>query len=92
MNTTNPSDSESRFEEWYSKEHPPLGSNFEWLTRVICKHAWDAQIVHYRPIIAAKDREIERLREVLQRIADTDYRGNRSSESVMALEALRETK
>ncbi len=40
---------------------------------------------------AAKDR-IKRLEEALHRIANTDYRGNRSTESQIAFEALKEAK
>ena len=44
-----------------------------------------------RELNAANDR-IKRLEEALSRIANQDYRGNRSTESQMAFEALEEAK
>jgi hypothetical protein len=42
-------------------------------------------------LIAANDR-IKRLEEALHRIANTDYRGHRSTESQIAFQALKEAK
>lgn len=44
-----------------------------------------------RELNAANER-IRRLEEALQRIANQDYRGNRSTESQVAFEALKEAK
>jgi cell division septum initiation protein DivIVA len=38
------------------------------------------------------NQHIKRLEEALHRIANTDYRGNRSTESQIAFEALKEAK
>ena len=40
----------------------------------------------------ALKQRIKRLEEALHRIANTDYRGNRSTESQIAFEALKEAK
>ena len=40
----------------------------------------------------ASNQRIKRLEETLRRIANTDYRGNRSTESQIAFEALNEAK
>ena len=42
----------------------------------------------YKELEEAKER-IKRLEEALRRIANTDYRGNRSTESQIAFEALK---
>jgi hypothetical protein len=40
----------------------------------------------------AADKRIKRLEEALRKIANTDYRGNRSTESQIAFEAMKEAK
>jgi hypothetical protein len=49
----------------------------------------NAEIAELRAELEAVKVENARLREVLKRIANTDYRGNRSSESQIAFDALK---
>jgi hypothetical protein len=56
----------------------------------IMRETWmaDAQSIKIRD----QQERIKRLEEALRRIANTDYRGNRSTESQIAFEALKEAK
>jgi predicted RNase H-like nuclease (RuvC/YqgF family) len=47
---------------------------------------------HLRKDCEEQKQRIKRLEEALHRIANTDYRGNRSTESQIAFEALKEDK
>lgn len=49
-----------------------------------------AECERLRAQLAAAQADTARLREALQTIADTDFRGNRSHESALAYRALRE--
>ena len=51
----------------------------------------ELNVVQSQEIIALKDR-IKRLEEALSQIANQDYRGNRSTESQIAFEALKGAK
>ena len=50
------------------------------------------EVDEYRRAIVDLEAKIKRLEEALRRIANQDYRGNRSTESQIAAEALKEAK
>ena len=64
-------------------------SDKEWEKRA--ERAVEVSIYWFDKFNAA-NRRIKRLEEALHRIANADYRGNRSTESQIAFEALREVK
>ena len=65
------------------KNYVKIGNGFEDLTKQ-AKLVW----AEHKQLQA----ENEKLKEALEKIANADYRGNRSSESVIAFNALKLTK
>ena len=72
---------------WNITRNSKLGEFESGMTQMLFNQALD----YHKQNQALKNRII-RLEEALRRIANTDYRGNRSTESQIAFEALKEVK
>ena len=70
---------------WNITRNSKLGEFESGMTQMLFNQALD----YHKQNQALKNRII-RLEEALRRIANTDYRGNRSTESQIAFEALKE--